>query len=78
MELGRAYAILGVDAHASPDDLRRAYRSGLRRHHPDTGDGDPVALAKVGRAYRAIAGRRPAADESPVNRHARPVVDVYA
>lgn len=29
--------LLGVDRHASPDDIRRAYRRAARLHHPDHG-----------------------------------------
>jgi curved DNA-binding protein CbpA len=32
-----AYEVLGVEATASNDDLRRAYRRRLRQTHPDTG-----------------------------------------
>ena len=30
------YSVLGLDPQASPGDIARAYRSLLRRHHPDT------------------------------------------
>jgi DnaJ-class molecular chaperone len=39
------YAILGVAPDASPDEISHAYRSLLRRHHPDTRAGDEPAAA---------------------------------
>ena len=30
------YAVLGVTRDASQDDITRAYRAQVRRHHPDT------------------------------------------
>jgi curved DNA-binding protein CbpA len=30
------YAVLGLSPTATPDEIRRAYRSQVRAHHPDT------------------------------------------
>src|SRR4029453_3099783 len=45
------YAVLGVRRTASPDEVRRAYLTLARRHHPD-------AHAEGGPAARAAAERR--------------------
>jgi DnaJ-class molecular chaperone len=50
----RAYATLGVDYTASKEDLRRAYREQLQRHHPDTGIGDVRALESITSAYQTL------------------------
>lgn len=48
-----AYELLGVDATASDDDLRRAYRLRLRQTHPDTG-GDAAVFVRVQRAWELV------------------------
>lgn len=47
------YEVLGVEANASPDELRRAFRKALRATHPDTG-GDPRRFAEVQLAWERI------------------------
>lgn len=37
------YEILGVDAKASSDEIRKAYRRLAKKHHPDLNPGDKVA-----------------------------------
>jgi DnaJ-class molecular chaperone len=44
------YALLGVARDASPDDLKRAFRTRARELHPDTG-GDAEAFRKLVEAY---------------------------
>lgn len=56
------YAILGVDLHASSEQISHAYRAQLRRHHPDTrsntdhgGDGaSDTSLQHVLAAYAVL------------------------
>ncbi|WP_243063693.1 DnaJ domain-containing protein [Humibacter sp. RRB41] len=47
------YEVLGVQASASQDDLRKAYRRMLRRAHPDTG-GSAAQFDAVQRAWAII------------------------
>lgn len=35
MQTGEAYNTLGLKAHASPDEIRRAYRALVKKYHPD-------------------------------------------
>lgn len=62
----QARRLLGVGADASPDDLRRAYRSLMRRHHPDVATDDPSATARtaaLAAAYALLS--TPAGDPGP-------------
>lgn len=45
--------MLGVSAHASPAELRRAFRRRLRETHPDTG-GDPAVFLQVQLAWEQV------------------------
>ena len=48
-----AYEILGIPADATPEVVRRAYRSRLRETHPDTG-GDAALFIQVQQAWALI------------------------
>ena len=68
----RARAILAVPADASPDEIERAFRRGMRVSHPDHG-GDS------GRAQLLLDARRCLRDEATGSTHAeRRVVVVPA
>ncbi|QDL94402.1 J domain-containing protein (plasmid) [Paroceanicella profunda] len=45
------YALLGVARDASPEDIRKAYRRQVKKHHPDLHPGDAGAEAR----FKAIA-----------------------
>jgi hypothetical protein len=52
---------LGVGASASPDEVRIAYRSQIRTHHPDrAGAGSSDRAAAITEAYRVLIDRGPA------------------
>ena len=57
-----AYAALGLDPDADPDEIERAYKKLIKRYHPDRG-GDPERAAEVNRAYRALSKRADGAIE---------------
>jgi molecular chaperone DnaJ len=40
------YVVLGVERHATDDEIKRAYRTLARRYHPDANPGDPAAEAR--------------------------------
>ena len=40
------YKILGVDKNATPDDIKKAYRTLARKYHPDLHPGDQAAAEK--------------------------------
>jgi len=44
--LGDLYALLGVQADASDEEIKRAYRARARELHPDTNQGDPESEAR--------------------------------
>lgn len=73
----RAYATLGLDAHASPSEIRRAYKALVKRWHPDRFATDPsgqaeaaVRMREINAAYRVlrdsfVGGAGPAAAAPP-------------
>ena len=58
-----AYEVLGVEASADEESLRKAYRLRLRQTHPDTG-GDAAVFVQVQRAWELVGdpGSRAAYD----------------
>jgi DnaJ like chaperone protein len=48
--LGQAYAVLGVNRDASPDEIKLAYRRLIGRHHPDKLAAKGVSPAELARA----------------------------
>jgi molecular chaperone DnaJ len=52
------YAILGVEQHASAEEIKRAFRKLARQSHPDANPGDPEAEARfrdVAEAYEILS-----------------------
>jgi DnaJ-class molecular chaperone len=47
------YELLGVSRQASADDVRRAYRGLVRKHHPDANPDDPGAEERFKELYQA-------------------------
>jgi len=64
------YEVLGVATHATPDEIRQAYRRRARDHHPDTNPADADAAGerfrRVALAYQVLSdpGRRALYDAS--------------
>jgi len=64
-----AYDALGVPASATHDEVKRAYRALVLKHHPDRNPGDPGAAARLQRvvhAYEHITKGRPFGDATAV------------
>lgn len=53
----RHYDVLGVTPEASRQEVRRAYRTLSKAHHPDRG-GSRERFLRIKRAYEAITGER--------------------
>jgi hypothetical protein len=77
MSLADACAVLGVRSDATWDDIRAAYRAGIRRTHPDLADseGATARAARLNAAFAVLGeatdrGRRPAGD-APEPSHGR-------
>ena len=76
------YDVLGLERNASADDVRRAYRSKARLHHPDKAGGDAETFARVKKAYDVLGDpdRRKVYDEWQRNvefRHVRGVASRF-
>jgi hypothetical protein len=52
--VSRAYALLGLSPGATPELLRKQYRTLVRRWHPDRFAGDPQGQAEASLRMRAI------------------------
>ena len=51
------FAILNISSQATPDDVRKAFRTAARRVHPDLNPNDPSAhqrMSQINMAYEAI------------------------
>lgn len=73
------YRTLGVDPSASPAEVRRAYRSALRRLHPDSARGGSVtALGTLVASYRALERSGALVEEKPAPVEPLRHIDVYA
>jgi molecular chaperone DnaJ len=52
------YAVLGIPADASADEVKKAYRKLARKHHPDANSGDQSAerrFKEIGEAYAVLS-----------------------
>ena len=48
------FQVLGVNKYSSEDEIRIAYKRLLKKHHPDTGDGDREMLDAIRIAFTDI------------------------
>ncbi len=57
------YATLGLEATATPEEIKKAYRTLSRKYHPDTAAGDDANQAAtfiaITKAYQALSNRQP-------------------
>ena len=48
------FEVLGITKYSSEDEIRIAYKRLLKKHHPDTGDGDRQRLDDIRNAFTDI------------------------
>ena len=54
----QALAILGLPPNATPQQIKRRYRTLAKQHHPDRG-GDPHQMQKIIAAYELLMKEQP-------------------
>ncbi len=65
------YAVLGVTATASADEIKKQYRRLAKKHHPDTNKSDPKAAEKfkeISEAYRVLGDAKKRAQYDEMRR----------
>ena len=65
MDPADAATHLGVAPDAHPDDVRRAFRHLVHRHHPDHDGGDATATRTLVEAYRTLTAPATRTDPAP-------------
>ena len=68
MTRSECYQVLGLDADASTEQIRLAYRRRAHEWHPDRNPGDPRAeerFKKVLEAYQTLTQTEPPAEAAP-------------
>lgn len=56
--MNNPYHVLGVSTNASQEEIKSAYKSLAKKHHPDRG-GDAKKFAEIQEAYDMLSGKRP-------------------
>lgn len=72
-ELQNAYLLLGVDVHASDQEVKDRYRDLARRAHPDQGGSD-TEMASLADAYALVRSSRDESKGSLVTLHSTALV----
>ena len=66
MSFTNPYTILEIDKYSTTDDIRKAYKSLMMKHHPDTGDGNRAKFDEVRLAYIQLKDKKPVTDSTNV------------
>lgn len=52
------HSVLGITKYYTQEELRFAYKRLMRKHHPDTGDGNTQKLDEARDAYKQLKGSK--------------------
>ena len=66
MNFNNPYSVLEIDKYSTTDDIRKAYKSLMMKHHPDTGDGNRAKFDEVRLAYIQLKDKKPVTDSTNV------------
>ena len=66
MNFTNPYTILEIDKYSTTDDIRKAYKSLMMKHHPDTGDSNRAKFDEVRLAYIQLKDKKPVTDSTNV------------
>ena len=58
MNFNNPYSVLEIDKYSTDDDIKKAYKSLMMKHHPDTGDGDRQKFDDVRLAYIQLKDKK--------------------
>ena len=58
MNFNNPYSVLEIDKYSTNDDIKKAYKSLMMKHHPDTGDGDRQKFDDVRLAYIQLKDKK--------------------
>ena len=53
------YQVLKITKYSTQEEVRLAYKKLVKRHHPDTGDGDTQKLEEAREAYIRLKDKHP-------------------
>jgi molecular chaperone DnaJ len=56
------YQVLGIDKHASEDDIKKAFRKLAQKYHPDKKGGDEAKFKEVSEAYAILSDQKKRAE----------------
>lgn len=54
MDLQKAYSILGLSSDASEEEVKKSYRSLVKKYHPDRSQGNEAKFMEVQKAYEYL------------------------
>ena len=51
------YKILGVEKHATADEIKKAFKKAAMQHHPDRPGGNEAKFKEINEAYQVLGNK---------------------